>query len=60
MKPAQKMEEGARKGLDAADDWDICMRISVQRFYGERVWKQRAQNPIYANLRYQMIGDLTV
>jgi hypothetical protein len=51
MKPAQKMEKGARKGFDVAEDRDICMRISVQRFYQVHQWKQCVQNPIYANLR---------
>ena len=49
MKPAQKMEEGARKGFDVAEDRDICMRISVQRFFegsDEHQWKRRVQNPI--------------
>jgi hypothetical protein len=45
------MEEGARKGFDVADDWDICIRISVSCDYDERQLKRRVQNPIYANLR---------
>ena len=54
MRPAHKMEEGARKGFDVAEDRDICMRISVQRFFegsDEHQWKRRVQNPIYAKLR---------
>jgi hypothetical protein len=54
MRPAQKMEEGARKGLDSAEDWDICMRISVQRFYEEREWKRASRIQYMQTCMYQM------
>ena len=54
MKPAQKMEKGARKGFDVAEDRDICMRISVQRFYEEREWKRASRIQYMQSCVHQM------